>query len=227
MKILVACEFSGVVREAFNARAGCYAVSCDLLPCEDGRSDVHFQGDVREILNNDWDLIIAHPPCTHLASSGAAHFAAKRADGRQQEGIDFFMLFTRLKCPRVCIENPVGIMSRLYRKPDQIIQPYQFGHPESKATCLWLKGLPKLVKTHDLEPIWRKNLDGTDAKDSKGKRYNAAHNRPQIRWENQTASGQNKLGPSKDRWKLRSITYSGIAAAMADQWSSLEFNLRP
>lgn len=215
MKILVACEFSGLVRDAFIAK-GYDAISCDLLPTE--RPGPHYQGDIRDILGDDWDMMIAFPPCTHLASSGARYFAAKRVDGRQQAGVNFFLMLTRTDIPKVVIENPVGIMSNIYRKPDQIIQPFQFGHPESKATCLWLKGLPKLKAANILEPQWKKNPDGTDYKDSGGKRYNQAHNTPLIRWENQTASGQNKLPPSKDRWKLRSITYQGIADAMAEQW---------
>lgn len=209
MKILIACEFSGVVRDAFIAR-GHDALSCDLLPTE--RPGPHYMGDVFDIINDGWDMMIAFPPCTHLCSSGARHFAQKRADGRQQQGIDFFMAFTRTSIPRVAIENPVGIMSTIYRKPDQIIQPWMFGHPHSKATCLWLIGLPKLQPTKILHPTWTQNLS------AKGKRTDQAHNRPQVRWENQTASGQNKLAPSYDRWKLRSITYQGIADAMADQW---------
>jgi hypothetical protein len=148
MKILVACEHSGAVRDAFRA-LGHDALSCDLLPSDNGGP--HYQGDVRDILGEGWDMVLAFPPCTHLAVSGAKHFAAKQADGRQQEGIDFFMLFTQLECPRVAIENPVGIMSSHYRKPDQIIQPWQFGHGETKATCLWLKGLPKLMPTNVVE----------------------------------------------------------------------------
>ena len=141
MNILVACEFSGLVRDAFRAK-GHNAVSCDLEPSE--RPGPHYQGDVRDLLEGDWDMIIAFPPCTHLCRSGARWFKAKQADGRQQEAIDFFLLFTDLSCPRVAIENPVGIMSTLYRKPDQVIQPWQFGHGEIKKTCLWLKGLPPL-----------------------------------------------------------------------------------
>ena len=218
MKILIACEFSGVVRRAFEAK-GHDVISCDLLPADDN-SPYHYQGPVEDLLEQGggFDLMIAHPPCTHLASSGARHFAEKRADGRQQQGIDFFMMLVNADISRICVENPVGIMSSLYRKPDQIIQPWQFGHPESKATCLWLKNLPLLIPTDILEPQYKKNPDGTDFKDSGGKRYNEAHNRPQIRWQNQTPSGQNKLGPSPDRWKLRSITYQGIADAMANQW---------
>lgn len=215
VKVLVACEFSGVVRDAF-ARRGHEAWSCDLLPTESPGN--HIQGDVLHHLSGGWDLMIAHPPCTHLSSSGARHFSAKRADGRQQQGIDFFMAFTRSGIARVCIENPIGIMSTVHRKPDQIIQPWQFGHTESKATCLWLTGLPKLIPTKVMTPEWKKNPDGTDWTCAKGKRESLAHARPQTRWSNQTASGQNKLGPSPDRWKLRSITYQGIAEAMAEQW---------
>jgi hypothetical protein len=145
VRVLVACEFSGVVRDAFLAK-GHEAVSCDLLP-----TDVpgpHIQGDVLSVLGDGWDLVIAHPPCSHLAVSGARWFAAKRADGRQQEGIDFFMAMARAPVVRVAVENPIGVMSTLYRKPDQIIQPWQFGHGETKATCLWLKGLPLLRPTH-------------------------------------------------------------------------------
>ena len=147
MKVLVACEYSGAVRDAF-IRRGHDAMSCDLLPTES--PGLHYCGDVRDVLCVDWDLVIAFPPCTHLAVSGARHFAAKRADGRQQEGIDFFMLFTRLSC-KWAIENPIGIMSSVYRKPDQIIQPWQFGHGETKATCLWLHGLPPLQPTNIVE----------------------------------------------------------------------------
>lgn len=155
MKILVACEFSGTVRDAFAAR-GHDAWSCDLLPSE--KPGNHIDGDVLENLAG-WDLIVAHPPCTHLAVSGARHFAAKRADGRQPPAIDFFMALVNAPCPRIAVENPVCIMSRFYRKPDQIIQPWMFGHGETKATCLWLKGLPKLFPTNIVEGreqrIWK------------------------------------------------------------------------
>lgn len=182
MKVLVACEYSGRVRDAF-IRAGHDAMSCDLLP-----TDVpgpHYQGDVRDVLGDGWDLMIAHPPCTHLGVSGARHFAEKRADGRQQAAIEFFMMLADADIPRYAIENPVCIMSSIWRKPDQVIQPWQFGHGETKATCLWLKGLPKLTPTNIVEG-----------------RADRIH----------------KMPPSPDRWKLRSATYAGIAAAMADQW---------
>ncbi len=185
MKVLAACEESGTVREAF-AKLGCDAWSCDILPSR--IPGQHYQGDVLEIINEDWDLIIAFPPCTDLSVSGAKWFAEKRADGRQQKSIDFFMQFTNLKCPLVAIENPIGIMSTLYRKPDQIIQPWQFGHGETKATCLWLKGLPKLQPTNI--------VDGREAR---------IHRMP----------------PGPERAKERSKTFSGIANAMADQWSNI------
>ncbi len=145
MRVLIACEYSGRVRDAFRS-LGHDAVSCDLLP-----TDVpgpHYQGDVLNIIHDEWDLMIAHPPCTHLAVSGARHFAAKRADGRQQEAIEFFLSLARAPIPRIAIENPVCIMSSIWRKPDQTIQPWQIGHGETKATCLWLKNLPHLVPTN-------------------------------------------------------------------------------
>jgi hypothetical protein len=146
MRVLIACEYSGRVREAFRRR-GHDAWSCDLLEAEDG-SRFHFQGDVLQILRDGWELLIGHPPCTHLAVSGARHFAAKQADGRQQEAIDFFLALARAPIPRIAIENPVCIMSSIWREPDQTIQPWMFGHGETKATCLWLKGLPHLVPTN-------------------------------------------------------------------------------
>ena len=150
MRVLVACEYSGRVREAFRAR-GHDAWSCDLLPAEDGRPH-HLQMDAIEAANlfepAPWELMVAHPPCTHLSVSGARHFEEKRADGRQQEAIDFFMALTRAPIPRIAIENPVCIMSSVWREPDQIIQPWEFGHGETKATCLWLKGLPPLRPTN-------------------------------------------------------------------------------
>jgi len=144
MRVLIACEFSGVVRDAFAAR-GHDAWSCDLLPTE--RPGQHLQCDVRDVLGDGWGLVVAHPPCDHLAVSGARWFPAKQADGRQQQAIEFFMDFVNCPSLRVAIENPVGIMSTRYRKPDQIIQPWQYGHGETKATCLWLKGLAALVPT--------------------------------------------------------------------------------
>ena len=192
MRVLVACEYSGRVRDAFIAK-GHDAVSCDLLPTDAPGS--HYQGDVRDLLRQQWDLLIAFPPCTYLCSSGL-HWN-KRVPGRAamtQDALAFVRLLLTAPIERIALENPVGCISTQIRKPDQVIQPWQFGHPESKTTCLWLKGLPRLVPTKVLD------------KPASG------------RWENQTASGQNRLGPSEDRWKLRSLTYPGIAQAMADQW---------
>ncbi|MCB0072515.1 MAG: DNA cytosine methyltransferase [Caldilineaceae bacterium] len=145
MNVLIACEESGVVRDAF-ARRGCNAWSCDLLPSR--RPGQHWQGDIREANFSSVDLLIAHPPCDHLAVSGARWFPQKRADGRQQSAIEFFMLLANAPVPFVAVENPISIMSSHWRKPDQIIQPWQFGHGETKATCLWLKGLPLLTATN-------------------------------------------------------------------------------
>ena len=157
MKVLVACEYSGKVRRELRALSH-DAWSCDLLPADDN-SPFHIQGDVLELLDDGWDMLICFAPCTHLAVSGARWFAAKRADGRQQQGIDFFMKMVNAPIPRIAIENPIGIMSTQYRKPDQIIQPWQYGHGETKATCLWLKGLPKLEATDIVEGreqrIWK------------------------------------------------------------------------
>ena len=150
MRVLVACEESQVVTKAFHA-LGIEAFSCDLEACSGDRPEWHLQEDVLPLLKEDWDMILAFPPCTHLCVSGARWFPEKRKDGRQQAGIDFFMEFVNASCSKIAIENPVGIMSTLWRKPDQIIQPWMFGHGETKATCLWLKGLPKLEPTDEVE----------------------------------------------------------------------------
>lgn len=191
MKVLIACEESQTVCKAFRDK-GHLAYSCDILDCSGGHPEWHIKWDITEVLEEKaegWGLVIAFPPCTDLASSGARWFKEKQADGRQQKSIDFFMQFTKLECP-FAIENPVGIMSTKYRKPDQIIQPWQFGHGETKATCLWLNKLPKLRPTCIVE------------------------GREQRIW---------KMPPSKDRAKLRSKTYQGIAEAMAEQWGDMEF----
>lgn len=192
-RLLVACEYSGVVRDAFKAY-GWDAWSCDLLPTE--RVGQHIQGDVLEVLNEGWDMMIAHPPCTDLAASGAKHFEAKYQLGYQQESIAFFMKLAYANIPRICIENPVGIMSTEWRKPDQIIQPWQFGHTATKTTCLWLKGLLPLVPTKIVR---------------KGDRKMTISGKSIPEWYN--------LPPSEDRWKIRSKTFEGIARAMAHQWS--------
>ena len=185
LRVLIACEYSGVVREAFRA-LGHDAMSCDLLPTE--QDGPHYQGDVRDVLDDGWDLMIAHPPCTDLAVSGARHFAAKIADGRQARALAFVRELMVAPVPRIALENPVSVISSHVRKPDQVIQPWQFGHGETKATCLWLIGLPRLTPT-DV-------VDGREAR---------VHRMP----------------PSAGRWKERSRTYRGIAAAMAQQWGSL------
>lgn len=197
MRVLVACEFSGIVREAFRQYHGVEAVSCDLLPCEydPGDTDYHYQGNVLDILNDGWDLMIAFPPCTHLCVSGAKWFAAKRASGEQQAAIEFFMALANAPIPRIAIENPVGVMSTVYRKPDQIVQPWMFGHLEQKTTCLWLKGLPKLAET--------KNVQAQMQLLPRNKRERLHY-----------------LPPSKTRWMERSRTFTGLAAAMAEQWSN-------
>jgi hypothetical protein len=187
MKVLVACEESQEVCKAFRA-LGHEAYSCDIEPCSGGHPEWHLQVDALELLKMRWDMILAFPPCTDLAVSGARYFAEKRADGRQQRSIDFFMEFEKADCPRIAIENPVGIMSTYYRKPDQIIQPWQFGHGETKKTCLWLKGLPPLKPTEIVS------------------------GREQRIW---------RMPPSKDRAKMRSRTYPGVAKAMAEQWGGI------
>lgn len=196
MKILVACEFSGTVRDAF-IKKGHHAVSCDLEPCESDLGE-HYQGDVRDLFSQSWDLMIAHPPCTHLAVSGARHFPAKIADGRQQQGIEFFMEMINAPIEKICVENPIGIMSTKYQKPTQIIQPWQFGHSASKSTCLWLKNLPPLQPTNIVDK-------GEFVTFSSGKRM--------TKWYADAA----KFSP-KEREKIRNKTFQGIADAMADQW---------
>ena len=195
-KLLVACEYSGVVREAF-AKRGWDAWSCDLLPT-DQPSDKHIQGDCLDaITSQKWDMIIAHPPCTHLSLSGAKYWAEKRADGRQQKAIKFVEdIWDAENCPRICIESPVGALTKHSKlgKASVYIQPYEFGHAEQKRTGLWLKGLPK--------------LKGTKFIDVKGLPKKERH---RLHW----------LPPSKDRWKIRSTTFQGIADAMADQWGGL------
>lgn len=213
MKVLVACESSGVVRDAFRAR-GHDAWSCDLLGTK--ATGPHLKGDAAKIVKRGWDLIIAHPPCTYLTVAAAWCFfhpddkhlpTHKRRPhpkfpGRLQQEADardFFMEMMNAPADKVCVENPVGRMSTYFRKPDQIIQPYQFGADASKKTCLWLRGLSALI-INPLDRVPGRIVDGKE------------------RWANQTDSGQNRLGPSDDRWDKRSATYPGIARAMAEQW---------
>ena len=195
LRVLVACEFSATVRDAFRA-LGHDAWSCDLLPCE-GDPRWHVQGDVLALLGDRWDVMVAHPPCTYLASSGL-HWNKRRPEREAltTAAVEFVRKLDSAPIPYVAIENPIGCLSTRLRKPAQIIHPWEYGHNESKATCLWLRGLPPLVPT------------------------NILHGGRKQRRDNQTASGQNKLGPSADRWKLRSLTYPGIARAMAEQWGA-------
>ena len=173
MRVLVACEESQAVTKELR-RLGHEAYSCDIEPCSGGHPEWHLQQDVTQLLKIRWDMVIAFPPCTDLAVSGARYFEQKRKDGRQQKSIEFFMMFANCGCPKTAIENPVGIMSGIYRKPDQIIQPWQFGHGETKRTCLWLKGLPKLESV-DIVPgreqrIW-KMPPGKDRAKTRSKTY--------------------------------------------------------
>jgi len=199
MRILIACEYSGAVRDAF-IRAGHYAASCDLLPSESSLGD-HYRCDVREVIDHGWDLMIAHPPCTFLCSSGL-HWNKRRPERAQQtaKALDFVRMLLDAPIERIALENPIGCISTQIRKPTQTIQPWQFGHDASKSTCLWLKNLAPLVPTQTIAP---RMVAG------------------RKRWANQTDSGQNRLPPSADRWKIRSETYQGIADAMAAQWGNL------
>lgn len=224
MRVLVACEFSGTVRDAFLAR-GHDAWSCDLLPTE--KPGPHIVGDVCEILEDGWDLMIAHPPCTYLCSSGL-HWN-KRVPGRAEKTHEAMLFVLKLmgvgfishNIPRIALENPIGCISTKYRKPDQVIQPHEFGHDASKSTCLWLKGLMPLRPTKFIEP--RMVCCGAVLPEGVGIRGCANCNGDKVarpRWANQCDSGQNNLGPSEKRWALRSATYQGIADAMAAQWGN-------
>ena len=203
MKVLIACEYSGAVRDAF-IKQGHDAMSCDLLP-----TDVpgpHYQGSVFDILDEGWDLMIAHPPCTHLAVSGAAHFAKKIADGRQQAALDFVQRLMEAPIAKIAVENPISVISSKIRKPDQIIQPWWFGHKVNKSTCLWLKGLPLLTPTEIVDrgefKTWVCSRTGK--------------NKSQHIWFYETA-----CLPQAQRGKARSRTFQGIADAMANQWGNL------
>ena len=190
LRVLVACEYSGIVRDAF-IKAGHQAMSCDLLDTE--QPGPHYQGDIRDVIgghhgySHKFDLMVAHPPCTHLSVSGARHFAAKQASGVQQEALEFVRFLMAAEVPMIAIENPISIISSRIRKPDQVIQPWQYGHGETKATCLWLKGLPLLTPTNI--------VSGREAR-------------------------IHKMPPGPNRWKERSRTFQGIADAMAMQWGS-------
>lgn len=199
MKVLVACEFSGIVRNELT-KQGHDAYSCDLIPSE--TPGKHLQQDVIPILNNGWDMIIAFPPCTDIATCGARWFPAKIKDGRQQKAINFFMTIANANCNKIAIENPQGIMNTKWRPPDQYIQPYEFGDPYSKRTCLWLKGLPKLIPTSIIEQEPRI-------------KYKSGRSLPKWYAESYKLSAD-------ERQKTRSKTFMGIANAMATQWGNIK-----
>lgn len=197
MRILVACEESQTVCMAFRNK-GHQAYSCDLVPTRGPHPEWHILADVRQVLHLPWDMLIAFPPCTHLCCSGACWFERKKVSGVQEKAVEFFMLFINAPINKIAVENPVGIMSTRYRKPDQIIQPYNFGHNASKSTCLWLKNLPLLKSTQYVPPSY--------------------YHKGLPRWNNQSPSGSNKLGGRKTRSRDRSVTFMGVALAMAEQW---------
>lgn len=213
-RVLLACEESQAVTIEFR-KLGFEAFSCDIQECSGGYPEWHLKTDLFEVVNDNWDLMIAFPPCTHLAVSGAAHFEKKRADGRQQEGIDFFMKVINAPIHRIAVENPIGIMSNIYRKPDQIIQPYYFGDEFQKTTCLWLKNLPKLY--HNEKP----NLfDSEVTHVGKGDFFTwidkkTGKEKRQPKWYADAFMFKKEIG------KERSKTFPGIAKAMANQWSKI------
>jgi site-specific DNA-cytosine methylase len=206
-KVLVACEESQAVCKAFR-KLGHEAFSCDIQPCSGGHSEWHYQQDVFEVIDMGWDMMIAFPPCTHLAVSGARHFAAKIADGRQQAALDFVKTLMNANISMIAIENPVSVISSKIRKADQVIQPWQFGHEAQKTTCLWLKNLPKLKPTQIV---------------GKGDFYVSPSGKKMPSWLSDTNYENGKKIPwdSDDLKKIRSKTFEGIADAMANQWGKL------
>jgi hypothetical protein len=217
LKVLVACEYSGKVRDAFT-RMGHFAMSCDLLPTD--APGLHYQGDVRDVLDQGWDLMVAHPPCTYLSVSGM-HWTTRGLRDPQltEDALAFVQLLMDAPIKHIALENPISVISSRIRKPDQIVQPYEHGHDASKKTCLWLKNLPLLTPTSMVAP--KTYCCGHLVDESVGK-YGCVNcngeKKARLIWSNQTPSGQNKLGPSDDRWKIRSETFAGIAQAMATQW---------
>jgi site-specific DNA-cytosine methylase len=212
MKVLIACEESQSVCVEFRKK-GHKAYSCDLLECSGGYPKWHIKDDVFNVINDNWDILIAFPPCTHLAVSGSQWFEQKIKDGRQSEGINFFMKIINAPINKIAVENPIGIMSKKYRKPDQIIQPYYFGDPYQKSTCLWLKNLPKLFHSNKID-LFNNHIthvekgdffEWIDKKSGKTKR--------QPLWYKMARSL-----PTQERQKIRSKTFPGIAKAMANQW---------
>jgi hypothetical protein len=209
MRILVGCEESQAVTIELR-KLGHEAFSCDLLPCSGGFTEWHYQRDIFEVINMGWDMMIAFPPCTDLAVSGARHFERKIADGSQAKSIDFFINLAKCNIPKIAIENPIGIMSKIFRKPDQIIQPWQFGDKAQKSTCLWLKGLPKLVPN---EIVDKGEFFEFISKKGEKKRM--------PMWYYQALKDAKT---PEQRRTLRSKTFPGIAKAMANQWTSINTN---
>lgn len=210
LRVLIACETSGASRRAWE-KLGHEVMSCDLLPADDGATN-HYQGSVLDILYDDWDMMLAHPPCTYLTSSGL-HWN-NRIPGRAEkteQALDFVQQLMEAPIKHIAIENPMGCIGTRLRKANQYVQPYEFGHDASKKTGLWLKGLPVLTKDQSLRVP--------------GRIVTLANGKTVERWANQTDSGQNRLPPSEDRWKIRSETYQGIADAMAEQWSDYILNV--
>jgi hypothetical protein len=215
MKVLLACEESQAVCIEFR-KLGHEAFSCDILPCSGGHPEWHLQQDIFEVIDQGWDIMVAFPPCTHLAVSGAKHFEQKRKDGRQQEGIDFFMKIANANILKIAIENPMGIMGKIFRKPDQVIQPYFFGDGFRKTTCLWLKNLPLLYHNSEVN-LFDKNITHVDQGESfywTDKKTGVLKKQPM--WYYQALLNSKT---KEERSKLRSKTFPGIAKAMAQQWS--------
>jgi hypothetical protein len=214
MKVLVACEESQVVCIAFREK-GHEAYSCDILPCSGGHPEWHYQQDIFEVIGKEWDMMIAFPPCTHLALSGSMHFEKKRIDGRQQQGINFFLSIANAPIEKIAIENPMGIMGKIYRPFDQVIQPYFFGDQSRKTTCLWLKNLPKLFHAMNTD-LFNDKITHVDQGESFywiDKKTGKQKKQPMWYYKAWTESKT-----KEDRARLRSKTFPGIAKAMAEQW---------
>lgn len=206
MRVLIACEESQTVCKAFRA-LGHEAYSCDIQECSGGHPEWHYQQDVFHVIDMGWDMMIAFPPCTHLAVSGARHFSEKIADGRQDAALDFVRKLMNANIERIAIENPVSVISSKIKKPSQVIQPWQFGHEAQKTTCLWLKNLPLLKPTSIV---------------GKGEFYITPSGKKMPAWMSDTNYENGKKIPwnSDDLKKIRSKTFQGIADAMADQWGN-------
>jgi hypothetical protein len=212
MRVLIACEESQSVCVEFRKR-GHKAFSCDILDCSGSYPKWHIKNDVLNVINDNWDMLIAFPPCTHLAVSGSMWFPEKIKDGRQSEGIDFFMKMIKAPINKIAVENPIGIMSKKYKKPDQIIQPYFFGDPFQKSTCLWLKNLPKLFHSNKIDMFNNKitHVEKGDFFEWIDKKTGKLKKQPL--WYKMARSL-----PAEERQKIRSKTFPGIAKAMAEQW---------